>query len=192
MRRFGRKLDVETRAAAVPLSLFCFDCLHVDGEDLIDRPTAERVARARGDRAGEPRRAAHRDRRPREASGSCERARPRARGIDGEVARRALRGRQPRRVVAQDQGRPHARPRRARGRMGQRPAPRWLSNLHLGARERRRLRDARQDVQRADRRAARVADASGSKRSRSIRARAATSCTCGRSSSSRSRSTSCR
>ncbi len=35
----------------------------------------------------------------------------------------------------------------------------WLSNLHLGARDRsRRLRDGRQDVQGTDRRAARVAD----------------------------------
>jgi DNA ligase-1 len=44
MRRFGRKLAVEDTQAAVPLSLFCFDCLHADGEDLIDRPTEERVA----------------------------------------------------------------------------------------------------------------------------------------------------
>jgi len=45
MRRFGRKLDVENAQAAVPMSLFCFDCLHADGEDLIDRPMSERVAR---------------------------------------------------------------------------------------------------------------------------------------------------
>jgi DNA ligase-1 len=44
MRRFGRKLDVEDARAQVPMSLFCFDCLHADGEDLIDRPTAERIA----------------------------------------------------------------------------------------------------------------------------------------------------
>ena len=44
MRRFGRKLDVEDARAAVPMSLFCFDCLHADGKDLIDRPTSERVA----------------------------------------------------------------------------------------------------------------------------------------------------
>jgi DNA ligase-1 len=44
MRRFGRKLDVEDTRAAVPMSLFCFDCLHADGEDLIDRPTSERIA----------------------------------------------------------------------------------------------------------------------------------------------------
>jgi DNA ligase 1 len=44
MRRFGRKLEVEDARAAIPLSLFCFDCLHVDGDDLLDRPTEERVA----------------------------------------------------------------------------------------------------------------------------------------------------
>ena len=44
MRRFGRKLEVEDARASVPLSLFCFDCLHANGEDLIDRPTEERVA----------------------------------------------------------------------------------------------------------------------------------------------------
>jgi DNA ligase-1 len=44
MRRFGRKLDVEDARAEVPMSLFCFDCLHADGEDLIDRPTSERIA----------------------------------------------------------------------------------------------------------------------------------------------------
>jgi DNA ligase-1 len=44
MRRFGRKLEVEDARASVPLSLFCFDCLHANGTDLIDRPTEERVA----------------------------------------------------------------------------------------------------------------------------------------------------
>ena len=44
MRRFGRKLEVEGTRVQIPLSLFVFDCLHADGEDLIDRPTEERVA----------------------------------------------------------------------------------------------------------------------------------------------------
>jgi DNA ligase 1 len=44
MRRFGRKLEVEDARTSVPLSLFCFDCLHANGVDLIDRPTEERVA----------------------------------------------------------------------------------------------------------------------------------------------------
>jgi len=38
------KLAIEDTQAEVPLSLFCFDCLHADGVDLIDRPTEERVA----------------------------------------------------------------------------------------------------------------------------------------------------
>jgi DNA ligase-1 len=32
-------------SAAVPLSLFCFDLLHADGDDLLDRPLSERSAR---------------------------------------------------------------------------------------------------------------------------------------------------
>jgi len=44
MRRFGRRLDVERLRAALPLSPFFFDCLHLDGEDLLARTTAERFA----------------------------------------------------------------------------------------------------------------------------------------------------
>jgi ATP-dependent DNA ligase I len=42
--RVGSKLDVATVRRAVPLSLFAFDLLHLDGEDLLDRPGAERQA----------------------------------------------------------------------------------------------------------------------------------------------------
>jgi DNA ligase-1 len=42
MGRFGSKLDVEQLRGTVPLSAFFFDCLHLDGEDLIDRPEDER------------------------------------------------------------------------------------------------------------------------------------------------------
>ena len=42
MSRFGSRLDVDRLRAGVPLSLFLFDCLHVDGEDLIDRAASER------------------------------------------------------------------------------------------------------------------------------------------------------
>jgi DNA ligase-1 len=42
MRRFGRKLDIADMQGALPLSLFCFDCLHADGEDLIDAPLTVR------------------------------------------------------------------------------------------------------------------------------------------------------
>jgi DNA ligase-1 len=44
MRRFGRKLDVERLRAELPLTPFFFDLLHLDGDDLVDRPAAERFA----------------------------------------------------------------------------------------------------------------------------------------------------
>ena len=43
MRRFGRKLLVGDLRAELPLSLFCFDCLHADGADIIDQPTDSRL-----------------------------------------------------------------------------------------------------------------------------------------------------
>jgi DNA ligase-1 len=42
--RFGRSVDIAAAAAAQPLSVFVFDLLHVDGTDLLDKPTAERIA----------------------------------------------------------------------------------------------------------------------------------------------------
>jgi DNA ligase-1 len=42
MRRFGRKLDVEAMRAELPLGAFFFDCLHLDGQDLINEPAASR------------------------------------------------------------------------------------------------------------------------------------------------------
>jgi DNA ligase-1 len=42
--RFGRSVDIATARAAQPLSVFVFDLLHLDGEDLLDRPTSERIA----------------------------------------------------------------------------------------------------------------------------------------------------
>ncbi|MDQ6672370.1 MAG: ATP-dependent DNA ligase [Chloroflexota bacterium] len=42
--RFGSRLDVERLRATLPLSPFVFDVLHIDGEDLVDRPAAERHA----------------------------------------------------------------------------------------------------------------------------------------------------
>jgi DNA ligase-1 len=42
MRRFGRRLDVERLQRELPLSAFFFDCLHLDGEDLIDHATESR------------------------------------------------------------------------------------------------------------------------------------------------------
>jgi DNA ligase-1 len=42
--RLGSKLDVEGQRLAVPLTLYLFDVLHVDGEDLIDRAGVDRQA----------------------------------------------------------------------------------------------------------------------------------------------------
>jgi DNA ligase-1 len=44
MSRFGSRRGVEELREAVPLSCFFFDCLHLDGEDLLDRPARERFA----------------------------------------------------------------------------------------------------------------------------------------------------
>jgi DNA ligase-1 len=44
MRRFGRKLDVARLRGELPLTSFFFDLLHLDGQDLIDRPARERFA----------------------------------------------------------------------------------------------------------------------------------------------------
>jgi len=42
MRRFGRKLDIEAARRELPLSVFFFDCLRRDDEDLIDSPARQR------------------------------------------------------------------------------------------------------------------------------------------------------
>jgi DNA ligase 1 len=42
--RVGSRLEVERLAASLPLATFLFDLLHLDGQDLIDRPGAERAA----------------------------------------------------------------------------------------------------------------------------------------------------
>ena len=42
--RFASRTDVERQRDTTPLSPFFFDVLHLDGEDLIDRPASERLA----------------------------------------------------------------------------------------------------------------------------------------------------
>jgi DNA ligase-1 len=42
MRRFGRKLNVESLRATLPIRAYFFDCLHCDGRSIVDRPTRER------------------------------------------------------------------------------------------------------------------------------------------------------
>ncbi|HEU4485526.1 MAG TPA: ATP-dependent DNA ligase [Povalibacter sp.] len=42
MRRFGRKLDVDSLRRELPLHVYFFDCLSLDGRNLADRPASER------------------------------------------------------------------------------------------------------------------------------------------------------
>ncbi len=42
--RVGRRTDVGRARADTPLSLFCFDCLHLDGADLVAAPASDRFA----------------------------------------------------------------------------------------------------------------------------------------------------
>jgi len=42
MRRLGRRLDVDAMRRELPLSVFYFDCLRRDADDLVDRPAHER------------------------------------------------------------------------------------------------------------------------------------------------------
>ena len=42
MRRFGRKSNVDEIRQSLPLSVFLFDCIHRDGDDLIDQSMAQR------------------------------------------------------------------------------------------------------------------------------------------------------
>ena len=44
MRRFGRRLNIREMRERLPLTPFFFDCLHLDGEDLIDKPAEERFS----------------------------------------------------------------------------------------------------------------------------------------------------
>ena len=186
----GHRLALRPRQArAVPLASLFFDVLHVDGEDLLDAPLARRTRPARVVPAEHRSRARSRRRRRR----------------PGGIRRRARAGHEGVMVKALDA--PYAAGRRGAAWLKVKPVHTldlvvlaaewghgrrrgWLSNLHLGARDgRRRLGDARQDLQGPDRRAARVADraAAGARRPH----REGSSSTCGPSSSSRSRSTAC-
>ena len=44
MGRFGSSAEPDASRNVVPLSVFLFDCLHLDGDDLLGRPCAERAA----------------------------------------------------------------------------------------------------------------------------------------------------
>ena len=43
MRRFGRRLNVETTRAELPIQAFFFDCLRFEGRSLVDLSTRERI-----------------------------------------------------------------------------------------------------------------------------------------------------
>ncbi len=43
MSRFGRQLDVDRIKGEIPLVAYFFDCMHLNGEDLIDEPAARRA-----------------------------------------------------------------------------------------------------------------------------------------------------
>lgn len=42
MRRFGRKLDVKVASGEFPITPFFFDLLHLDGQDIVEKPWTER------------------------------------------------------------------------------------------------------------------------------------------------------
>jgi DNA ligase-1 len=46
MRRFGRRLDIESSRAQLPLEAYFFDCLRLDGRSLADQPTRARYQRS--------------------------------------------------------------------------------------------------------------------------------------------------
>ncbi len=192
MSRFGSRSrkDLTEFQTEYPLSAFVFDVLHLDGEDLIDRPAVERFA-ALDERLPEELRV------PRIVTADVEAA---DRFLDDAIARghegvmvKALdapyeagrRGAGWIKVKRAD----HPRPRGPRRRMGSR-APAGTAQQPPPRRARsgdRWVRDAREDVQGHDGRDARVADGAASRRSRPA-ARASRS-TSVRRSWSRSRST---
>ncbi|MGH7126346.1 MAG: ATP-dependent DNA ligase, partial [Stellaceae bacterium] len=136
MRRFGRKLDVPRLRQEIPLRAFFFDCLYVDGSAMIDHPGSERFA-ALARTVPEPvliRRRISRD--PAEAGIFLQEAL--AAGHEG--------------IMAKALDAPYEAGARGRGWLKIKPAitldlvvlavergngrrSRWLSNLHLGARD---------------------------------------------------------
>ena len=136
MRRFGRRLDVERMRADLPLSAFYFDCLHLDGQDLIDADTSDRLRALHG---VVPQSAQV----PHTVADAVEPAR--------EFIDRALSAGHEG-VVAKDLAAPYEAGRRGAGWLKLKPAHTldlvvlavewgsgrrrgWLSNLHLGARD---------------------------------------------------------
>ena len=177
LREDGRPLPFQDTAArtasldgggpSVPLSVFLFDALHLEGTDLIDSEDQQRhAALARAVPADLLM--------PRLVTDSAEEAT----AFFGDAIAHGHEG-----VVVKSLAAPYAAGRRGAGWIKVKPRHTldlvvlavewghgrrrgWLSNLHLGARDPSdgRFRHARQDVQGADRRAADLADRSGCSR----------------------------
>ena len=102
MSRFGTKA---VAASSRPLAPFFFDCLHVDGDDLIDPRRASGSPRSTRDSRGARRSSPRDDRRGGRAGVSRRRARARSRGRHGQVAGGAVRGRAPWRRLVEGEAR---------------------------------------------------------------------------------------
>ena len=133
-RRPPRAFPGHREPQATPLSAFFFDVLHADGADLLDSPGEER----RRCSPGRPRAL----RVPRLVSTTPRRGAVRtealASGHEGVVVKSLeapyAAGRRGAGWI-KVKPRAHARPGRPRRRVGSRPPPRLLTNLHLGARD---------------------------------------------------------
>jgi DNA ligase-1 len=135
MRRFGRKLDVARLRGELPLTPFFFDLLHLDGDDLVDRPAGERFGALAGAAPGLTV--------PRLVTASAEEAE----GFFADVLRRGHEG-----LLAKAIDAPYEAGRRGSSWLKIKPTHTldlvvlaaewghgrrsgWLSNLHLGARD---------------------------------------------------------
>jgi ATP-dependent DNA ligase I len=136
MRRFGRKLDVPRLRQEIPLRAFFFDCLYLDDHPLIDRPGSERY-QAHADAIPEPLRVRRRVTRDRS---------------EAEIFLQEALGAGHEGVMAKALDAPYEAGARGRGWLKIKPIvtldlvvlavergngrrSRWLSNLHLGARD---------------------------------------------------------
>ena len=91
MRRFGRVLDIDRMRETMPLSVFFFDCLRINGDDLIGRPGSERLAAMAAIVPVVDDHSEDRDVGPRDRAGVLRRRRATAaRGRNGQGDRRAL------------------------------------------------------------------------------------------------------
>ena len=139
MSRFGSRVNVAELRKAVPLSPFFFDCLHLDGEDLIDQSARHRLEALERRLPAALRVPSAVTEDPAEAQRFLEDAL--ARGHEGVMVKSLeapVRGRAARGGLAQGQGRAHARSRRPRRGVGARPPAAGSSRTSISARAIRR------------------------------------------------------